>query len=305
MLDMTFPSATSETTQTPGLPVFTRAMKAEDVETCGRIAFEAQQVVARLHGFPSEQPSVEASIAMMNAKFTDPNGRGMVAERGGRIVGSVFLNTFPPASVAAIGPLTVRPDAVGGVGTLLMEHALQQSQRSGFDRVRLVQSPTHLRSLVLYSKLGFAVREPLVLMQGVLPRPEAKAGRSFRVATPEDLFPCNEMYARMHGCAREFEVQKAFEQRTLTVVQRGGKVVAYATGLGFRAHATAENVEDLKLALCAAPKLPGPGFFVPARSSELLRWLFDCGARALWPATLMSRGPYRDAPGAFLPSITY
>ena len=69
-------------------------------------------------------------------------------------------------SVAVIGPLTVQPRVEGGVGRGLMEAAVSQAKKAGFSRVRLVQSPSHIRSFVLYTKSGFVLREPLFLMQG-------------------------------------------------------------------------------------------------------------------------------------------
>src|SRR5450759_759021 len=168
-----------------------RRIQPEDAESCGRVAFEAHHVVATAHNFPSEHPSGEFSIGLMKAKIADRNAYGAVAERGGRIVGSIFLNTFPPAPLAAIGPLIADPKEAGGVGKLLMEAALEESRRRGYERVRLVQSPNHLRSLILYTKFGFAVREPLVLMQGAPSTAPQAAGLVVRPATEEDLPACN------------------------------------------------------------------------------------------------------------------
>jgi len=53
------------------------------------------------------------------------------------------------------------------------------------------------------------------------------------------------------------------------------------------------------------PQMPGPGFFVPTRNGALLRWLLEGGVRMLWPAALMTHGDYREATGAFLPSIAF
>src|SRR5215212_10244416 len=117
-----------------------RPVHAEDVEACGRIAFEAHQQVATMHGIPPEQPSVEFATGLMKAKVSDPNAWGVVAERDGQIIGSVFLNLFPPASVAAIGPLTVDPSAQGGTGEQLMAAALNEARHRGIERIRLVQS---------------------------------------------------------------------------------------------------------------------------------------------------------------------
>jgi GNAT superfamily N-acetyltransferase len=286
-------------------PVGIRSTRPEDAESCGHVAFRAHQAVAAAHNFPPEHPSVEFSIGMMQFKISDPHAYGSVAERDGRIVGSIFLNTFPPAPVAVIGPLTVDPAAEGGVGTLLMETALAEARRRGYERVRLVQSPAHLRSLVLYTKLGFAVREPLLLMQGAPSKAALANGQTVRAARQEDLLACNNLCSRVHGFSREFELRPAVEQHSATIVERDGKIVAYASGIGFLSHAVAETFGDLQTVICASPKLPGPGFFVPTRNSVLLRWLLEAGAKALWPATLMTVGHYQEPNGEFLPSIAF
>jgi predicted N-acetyltransferase YhbS len=291
--------------QNRGASLIIRPIQPEDVESCGRIAFQAHHAVATAHNFPPEHPSVEFSIGLMKAKIADRNAYGAVAERDGRIVGSIFLNTFPPAPLAVIGPLTVDPKVEGGVGKHLMEIALEESRRRGYESVRLVQSPSHLRSLALYTKLGFAVREPLVLMQNPPSKTPQTAGLVVRRATKEDLPSCNGLCLQNHGFSREFELRSAIEQQAAVLVERAGKIVGYAAGIGFRGHAVAETVEDLQAAICAAPKLPGPGFFVPTRQTELLRWLLESGSKGLWPATLMTMGPYQQPGGVFLPSIAY
>ena len=97
----------------------------------------------------------------------NPNSWGVLAERQGKILGSVFLHEFPPSPVAVIGPLTVHPTAEGGgIGRKLMDAALIQAHRHNHNQIMLVQSPSHIRSFVLYTKCGFILREPLFLMQG-------------------------------------------------------------------------------------------------------------------------------------------
>jgi predicted N-acetyltransferase YhbS len=284
--------------------VSVRRMQPEDAEGCGRIGFEAHRAVAAAHSVPSEQPSVEFAVGMIRGKLADPLAQGFVAERHDRVVGSVFLNTFPPAPVAVIGPLTVHPDAQGGVGRHLMHAALKEARHCGIGSVRLVQSPAHLRSLVLYAKLGFEVQEPLLLVQGSLPAPEAGATR-VRPATEQDLAACNAACRLVHGLEREHELRRAIQQGVATVAERHGEIVGYAAGLGFLGHAVAETTDDLKALIAGAPAILGPGFFIPTRNGELLRWLLGAGMRAAWPATLMSLGVYQPPAGAFLPSIAF
>jgi GNAT superfamily N-acetyltransferase len=281
-----------------------RRIQIEDAESCGSIAFEAHRDVAAANGFPPEHPTVEFSIGLIKAKLNDPTAYGVLAECDGQIAGSVFLNMFPSTPVAAIGPLTVRPSDQGGTGRRLMEAALSEARKRGLESVRLVQSPAHIRSLVLYAKLGFEVREPLLLVQGVPPGADIE-GRTVRPATGDDLAACNSLCVSVHGIQREHELRAAVEQHLAAVVERSSRITGYATGIGFRGYAVAQTTDDLKALISRAPAFLGPGFFVPVRNGELLRWLLSAGLRAAWPATLMTAGPYREPAGAFLPSIAF
>ena len=78
----------------------------------------------------------------------------------------MFLHKFPPSPVAVIGPLILHPSVEGGVGRRLMHAALTHARKQNHDQIRLVQSPSHIRSFVLHTKSGFTLREPLFLMQG-------------------------------------------------------------------------------------------------------------------------------------------
>ncbi len=275
-----------------------------DVETAARAAFAAHSALAARQGHPSEHPSPAFSAGLLGFKVKDPNAFGFVAERDGKIVGSVFLYRFSCTPVAAIGPLTVDPEAEGsGVGRSLMRAALDHARALSIGRVRLVQSPAHLRSLALYSKAGFDVREPLVLMHGA-PMTISIDG-VVRPATDDDVRACERLCELVHGFVRADEIHAAVKQKTAIVVLRGGSITGYTTGIGLRGHAVGETTEDVKALIAASPRIAGPGFFVPTRNGTLLRWLLTHGYRALWPAALMSSGAYQDPPAAFLPSISY
>jgi hypothetical protein len=88
-------------------------------------------------------------------------------------------------------------------------------------------------------------------------------------------------------------------------VERDGRITGYATDIGFFGHAVGETVDDVKALIAAATSYPGPGFMVPMRNAELLRWCLEQGLRVVQPMTLMSIGPYAEPKGAFLPSILY
>ncbi len=283
-----------------------RSIRQADAETCGKIGFQAHKAISSAHGYPSEQPSIEFAVGMIKTLLANPNSWGALAERDSQILGSIFLHVFPPSPVAAIGPLTVEPSAEGGVGRALMEASLVEARKRGYEQVRLVQSPSHLRSFVLYTKCGFTLREPLFLMHGN-PVPSILGKKhDVRAAGSEDISACNEICISVHGFSREIELRQAIDQRVAIVnIDNTGSITGYATGIGFFGHAVAKTNEVLKALVANASAILGPGFFVPGRNSDLLRWLLDVGFRIVWPANLMTVGNYQDPTAPFLPSIAY
>ena len=283
-----------------------RSIQQVDAETCGEIGFQAHKAISSAHGYPSEQPSIEFAVGMIKTLLANPNSWGALAERDGQILGSIFLHVFPSSPVAAIGPLTVDPSAEGGVGRALMEASLMEARKRDYDQVRLVQSPSHLRSFVLYTKCGFTLREPLFLMHGN-PVPGILGKKhDVRAARSEDISACNEICISVHGFSREKELRQALDQRVATVnVDNTGNITGYAAGIGIFGHAVAKTNEVLKALVASASAILGPGFFVPGRNYNLLRWLLDAGFRVVWPANLMTVGNYQDPTAPFLPSIAY
>jgi predicted N-acetyltransferase YhbS len=283
-----------------------RSIQQADAETCGEIGFQAHKAISSAHGYPSEQPSIEFAVGMIKTLLANPNSWGVLAERDGQILGSIFLHVFPPSPVAAIGPLTVDPSAEGGVGRALMEASLMEARKRDYDQVRLVQSPSHLRSFVLYTKCGFTLREPLFLMQGK-PVPGILGKKhDVRAARSEDISACNEICISVHGFSREKELRQALDQSIATVnIDNTGNITGYAAGIGIFGHAVAKTNEVLKALVASASAILGPGFFVPGRNYNLLRWLLDAGFRVVWPANLMTVGNYQDPTAPFLPSIAY
>ena len=167
-----------------------------------------------------------------------------------------------------------------------------------------MQAAYHSRSLSLYTKLGFVVREPLAVLQGHPPGSQVD-GYVVRTAKEADVDAANELSRRVHGHDRANELRDAVGQGTSVVVEHEGRITGYATSIGFFGHAVGETTEDLKALIAATPSFPGPGFLLPMRNAELFRWCLDQGLRVVQPMTLMSVGPYQEPRGAFLPSILY
>ncbi len=296
--------------------VIIRPIEKSDAEACGKIGYLAHRTISSAHGYPSEQPSEEFGIDLVKRLVGNPNSWGFLAEekQQGNILGSIFVHKFSPSSIAVIGPLTVHPSAEsGGIGRLLMDTALNKAIEQKLERIRLVQSPSHIRSFVLYTKCGFALREPLFLMQRssngegsttiLIP-----AGSSIvrPIKYQNDISECNELCKKAHGFTREMELRQAKSQGMAILIEHDNIITGYAAGIGIFGHAVAESNEDLiALIANASTSIVGPGFFVPARNYGLIKWLLENGFKIEWPANLMTVGPYQEPLMPFLPSLAY
>jgi predicted N-acetyltransferase YhbS len=280
-----------------------RVATPEDARECGIICYEAFKAVAEHHRFPPDFPSPEFAAAIFSRRISHPGYNVVVAELEGRIVGSNVLDER--SAIPGVGPITVDPAVQNRmVGSLLMQAALQRVSERGCPGVRLVQATYHNRSLSLYTKLGFEVRELLVNLQGP-PLTLEVPGRPVRRGQPGDLEGCNALCRRVHGHDRNGELLDAITEGTATVVEHEGCLTGYATMVGFGGHAVGESNADLQALIGGASEFVGPGFLLPARNGELFRWCLDRGLRMVQPLTLMSMGLYNEPRGAFLPSIIY
>jgi predicted N-acetyltransferase YhbS len=284
--------------------ILLRAGRPEDAAACGAICYQAFTAIAEQHGFPPDFPSAEFAVGVMSMLLSRPDVYSVVAEGDdGRVVGSNFQ--WEGDAIAGVGPITVDPSVQNGsIGRRLMEDVLRRADEKRFAGVRLVQAAYHSRSLSLYAKLGFDVREPLAHLQGQSLN-LAVPGRTVRPATEADQNACNELCRRVHGHDRAGELAGAIQQNTAILVEHADRITGYATGIGFFAHALGEANDDLKALIGAADLASGPGFLLPARNSELFRWCLEHGLRVNQTMTLMSLGLYNEPAGAFLPSILY
>lgn len=278
-----------------------REGKSDDAERAGRICYEAFRAINEAHGFAPDIPTPEVGIAVLASMLRRPGFHVVVAEQHGELVGSNCLDLR--SEIAGVGPITVEPEAQNaGVGRLLMRHVIDHAaDRPG---IRLVQAAFHNRSLSLYTKLGFDPVEPLSCVQGrALGR--ALPGCEVRPAARADQDACDAVCRGVHGHTRSGELAEAIAGGHARVVLRGGRITGYASFIGFFGHAVGETNEDVMALIAAAPAFLGPGFLVPTRNAQLLRWCLEQGLRIEQPLTLMAMGQYREPRGAYLASIGY
>lgn len=282
--------------------VILRTGRPDDAETCGSICYEAFKAIADQHNFPHDFPAPAVAVGLFSQLLSRGDIYSVVAEVDGRVVGSNFL--WENAVIAGVGPITVNPAVQNGaVGKRLMEDVIQRARGRRFAGIRLVQAAYHNRSLSLYTKL-FDTCEPLSVLQGTAIGLEIP-GHAVRSAHEDDLEAGNTLCFRVHGHDRGPELLDAIKQGTATVVEHHGRITGYATMVGFFGHAVGESNEELKALIGAATAFPGPGFLLPTRNSDLLRWCLGNGLRVVQPMTLMRIGLYTEPGGAFLPSVLY
>ncbi|HUD15003.1 MAG TPA: GNAT family N-acetyltransferase [Terracidiphilus sp.] len=280
-----------------------RTAKPEDSPVCGQICYDAFSTINAAHGFPCDFPSPEVAVGLISMLFSNPGFHCVVAEVDGRIMGSNALDER--SVIRGVGPITIEPTAQNlGLGRKLMQAVIDRANERGAAGIRLAQAAFHNRSLSLYAALGFEIREPLSCLQGrTLER--SVPGCEVRPAKPVDVDACNALSKRVHGFERGVELAQAIEQRTASVVERGGRITGYTTHLAYFGHSTAETNVDLQSLIASAESFAGPGILLPSRNSSLLGWSLANGLRVVQPMTLMSIGLYNDPAGAWLPSVLF
>ena len=276
---------------------------AADATTLGEICYNAFKAIAEAHNFPPDFPSPDAAAALLAGLIRHDGFFDVVAELDGKIVGSNFLDERNP--IAGVGPVTVAPTLQNsGAGRALMQAVLRRSEERGFTGIRLLQAAYHSRTFALYLKLGFEAREQLACLQGPA-LGKVVAAHRVRPATERDLAECNHLCMRVHGHDRGGELADAVAQGTARVVESAGRISGYATCVAFFGHAVGESNDDLKALIAAAEGFPGPGFLVPTRNGELMRWCLGEHLRIIHTMTLMTIGFYNEPNGSWLPSVIF
>lgn len=280
-----------------------------DAKEVGKIIFDAFTGIADRHNFPREIPTVDIGVNVASYFLSNPGFYSVVAEETGgntnRVIGSNFLDERSNI-VAGVGPISIDPKFQDkGLGRQLMSDVMERARSKNYPAIRLLQAAYHNRSLVLYTRLGFDVREPVSTMQGK-PISKVVSGRSVRVATESDLEACNAICKAIHGHDRNGELRDSIKQGIAKVVLHGDKITGYTSGLTYFNHSVGLTNDDLKALIASATDCyGGPGILIPSRNADLLRWCLDNGLRLVHQLNLMTVGLYSKPAGSYMPSILY
>jgi len=288
------------------MPIQIRPMRVEDVETCGRICYEAFKDISERHNFRPDFPNAQLGIDLMRMLVDSPHSFSVVAERDGEVIGSNHLMEYD--AIRAVGPITVDLAAQAkGAGRMLMEAVIERGKGSA--GIRLVQDSFNTASLSLYASLGFDVKEPLALMEGAL-KGDEPADVTVRAIEEDDYEACAELCRKIHGFDRLNELKNMPPFLTSLVAVRNGRLTAYASAPHFWVmnHAVAETEDDMRALLIGAGNLVQDQpmtFLLPTRQTNLFRWCLKHGMRVIKPLTLMAMGEYHEPRGRYLPSVGY
>ena len=281
-----------------------RSPEPDDTRELARICFEAFGGIHDHHRFTRDFPAVEFAEQLIGNFISHPAIWGVLAERDGRILGSNFLDERDP--IRGLGPITVDPEGQNtGAGRRLMAAAIKRGEDA--PGIRLLQDAFHMRSLCLYQSLGFNLKEPVAVMTGE-PRSGPVDGVDVRPVTEDDLDECEALCRKVHGFERTNELRDAMQAFAPLVAERDGRIVAYATTVGFwpMGHGVAETEEDMKALLLGGAALGDDplAFLVPLRSG-VFPWGLSEGLRLVKPMNIMAMGEYREPQGGWFPNVLY
>lgn len=276
-----------------------------DAGGCARIAFDAFGGIAREHNFPLDFPVPDATRGMIEMVLNHPRVYGVVAESDGTVIGSNFLDQRD--AIAAVGPITIDPHFQGrGVGRRLMQAVIERGQADGHPGIRLVQDAFNTRSMSLYASLGFDIKEPLALMQGI-PKTAEPSGGQLAPIVPDDVSECAALCRSVHGVDRANELRDAIDHFQPMLLRKDGQVVAYASAphFWFLNHGVAKTEQDMfdLLSAIAAERNKPLALLVPTRQANFHRWCLSHGMRMLKPMSLMAMGQYQEPRGCFYTSV--
>jgi ribosomal protein S18 acetylase RimI-like enzyme len=278
-----------------------RQARAEDVPELGRICYEAFKDISESHGFESDFPSIEFAQQVVGMLTSQEDVYGVAAFDGAAAKGSNFLELWD--DVAGIGPVSVDVASQGeGVGRKTMEHVVAHARERGFEQVRLCQDSFNMRSLALYSSVGFTVKEPLSFMA----LSNANASNSdVRPATTADLDVMDELCRSIHGFSRRNETERLMNFGFPAFVLDRGGVCGYLLGTAM-GHGVAQSDDDMAaLVNTMGANVADAHSLVPLRNGALYRALLAAGHKNQKVMNLMAYGPYDEPKGTFCPSVLF
>lgn len=276
----------------------------------------------RLHGGPQPfkgGPGVTEVFADVYGRI-EPS-RCVVAENPatGRLMGSCFYH--PRETHVGLGIMNVHPNYFGfGVGSALLRHITEFADGNGYAAVRLTQSALNLDSFSLYNRAGFVPRlayQDMILEVPAGGLPDPPTGRErVRDAAVEDIPAMSALERELSGVAREpdyrhcIDNELGFWHASVLEDEKGGlegflmssahpamNMLGPGVARSWRAAAALIHRELEQQAGRT------PVTLVPVEQAELVRTMYDWGARNCELHFCQVRGSYQPFQGINIPTF--
>jgi putative acetyltransferase len=116
---------------------------------------------ARSLGFSLCFQNFDQELAGLPGGYAPPEGRLLIAEYDGQVVGCVALHKLEPG-ICEMKRLYLRPTVRGkGLGRILAERIIAEARQIGYHRMRLdTVEPVMKDAVAMYRKLGFTEIAP-------------------------------------------------------------------------------------------------------------------------------------------------
>lgn len=133
-------------------------MTFAQVESTSQLAQARELFLEYAHslGFSLCFQNFDQELAALPGDYAPPDGRLLLAEYEGQLVGCVALHKLD-LSVCEMKRLYLRPQFRGkGLGRMLAQRIIQEAQQIGYRRMRLdTVEPMMKDAVAMYRKLGF------------------------------------------------------------------------------------------------------------------------------------------------------
>ena len=275
-----------------------RPLVDSDRHAIGELIFRSVNVWYERRGCPPIFTAGPRSTEIYFDVYNDLTpGRSVcaVCSETGRLAGSCFFH--PREHHVSLGIMTVHPDYFGqGIGSRLLRHIIDFTDRGGFPALRLTQSAINVDSFSLYNKYGFVPRYAYQDM--LIAVPQGGTGFSVpgrdrvREAAVDDVPAMAALEQEVSGITRELEYRYCIENergfwRVSVIESASGDVDGFMISSQHPASnmlgPAVTRTEPDALALLAAELDHHPGrtpvFLVPMDKQAMVRQVYDWGGR--------------------------
>jgi GNAT superfamily N-acetyltransferase len=249
----------------------------------------------------------------------DP-GCAVIAENTetGRLMGSCFYH--PRKHHVSLGIMNVHPNYFGrGVGRALLEWIIDFTEKGDYPALRLTQSALNLDSYSLYTRAGFVPRCAFQDMFLQVPHTGMNSQTPgldrVREATLDDIRGMAELEMEVSGIAREQDYRYAIENPSgffhcAIYEGSGGRIDGYMISSGCALNLLGPCVarSEHEAAALIVRELDlyrgrSPVFLIPVECHNLVRQMYDLGARNCELHFCQVRGRFQPFRGISMPSF--